>query len=770
MPLFRTPEGTVVDIDDSKVNAAISQGFEPVTAHEHVAEANAKALHPTSGGVLGTANAALTGALSGLTLGGSDVALRSFMTKDQADRMANDRADHPIASTAGTVAGAILPSIATGGAAAPEEGALLGTELAAVTPAARAVSLGAKARAALETAGTGSLAAHIGGGAVEGAAFGAGQGVSELALSNDPLTAEHVASVLSSNVLLGGVTGGVAGAGTKLVERGLQIAGDKLAAVRSTRTAVDGLPADLQGLDEAGLKDALAKAKTDHAADIAAERKSLEELRVNQRAELANQVKDLHEELATERPIFQALSEDGELTAKLKGIEGVPDARVQLAKSFDRLRSALDSPLSVQRDPFPLIRPLEQRQAALEALQQKLPEMHAALAGDARAAMLEHVDGALAETKQQIAAIRNLREAPLASGRLTALEAGPSARMQAIDAARDALKNAPELGMVGKGASSAAFGGVTALAHMIPGVGLAAPFMGKAAANAVEKLFQRGAGALATATEQASSAAGKFLGAAKALGPYAAPTATAVMSAVRFGPSGSTDATEPATADLGTLFRHRTSELYAQTMRQPDGTTVMRPEARKELAAKLDPIRHVNPILADKLEDIQARKATYLASIAPKRAEAPAMQIGPDEWKPPDMEIRRWARAIRAVEVPTSVEERLARGVITPEEAQAYRAVYPERFAALQREIFEAAPQLDKTLPMAKKVALSVFTGIPVTPAMQPNVLAVLQATFEVEPGSEGGTQAPRPEANFGAFGSLKDIDKPTPAQKHEGA
>ncbi len=234
---------------------------------------------------------------------------------------------------------------------------------------------------------------------------------------------------------------------------------------------------------------------------------------------------------------------------------------------------------------------------------------------------------------------------------------------------------------------------------------------------------------------------------------------------MRFGASKS----QPA-EDLGPLFQQRTSELYQQTMRAPDGTTVMRPEARAAMAAKLDPIRQVNPILADKIETVQARKVAYLASVAPQKPEAPALQIGPDTWRPSDMEIRAWARVVRALEDPKSVEQRLARGIVTPEEAQAYRAVYPERFAALQREIFAAAPTLDKTLPMPKKVALSIFTGIPVAPAMQPNVLAVLQATFDVEPGSAGGTQAPRPQPNFGAMGSLRDTDKPTPAQARDGA
>jgi hypothetical protein len=752
MPVMRTPTGETVNIDDANVDAAVSQGFRPVSVAEQVATAADQAQHPDSG-VLGTVNAALTSGLATATGGASDVALRALLNKEQTQRLIDDRARHPIASIAGGIAGGAL-GIAAG-----------------VGPASWAQGAGAATAEALgEGAGfLGQLAARTAGGIVEGAGFGAQNAVSELALSNDPLTAEHVASALSSNVLFGGAVGGVAGAGSKLFERGLQIAGDKLAAASAARETMTSLPEDLRGLDDAGLKAARVEASAAHDADIAAEKQSLEQLRVNQRAELANQVKDLHENLATERPIFQALSSGGELEPALKGIDGVSDARVQLAKSYERLRSALDSPISVQRDPFPLIRPLEQRQAALEALQEKLPEMHAALAGDARASVLEHVDAALDETKQQVAAIRSIsgrEQLPLSSGRLTMLEAGPSARMQAIDAARDALKTGGELGMIDKAASGAAFAGGTALAHMIPGVGLAAPFVGKAAANAVETLFKRGASTIGAVEGKAAAAAGRFLGAARSLEPYVAPTATKVLSTVRFGPSSKE---QPADDDLAALHRARTGELYQQTMQLPDGTTAMRPEARKAMAAKLDPIRQVNPPLADKIETFQARKVAYLAQVAPKLPDLPALQIGPDTSRAPDMKIREWGRAVRAAEDPESVEERLARGVCTPEEAQAYRACHPERFAALQKEIFQRTPLLEKTLPMQKKVALSIFTGIPVTPAMQPNVLSVLQATFDVEPGSEGGTQAPRPQAAFGKFGSLKDVDKPTPAQARAG-
>jgi hypothetical protein len=170
-------------------------------------------------------------------------------------------------------------------------------------------------------------------------------------------------------------------------------------------------------------------------------------------------------------------------------------------------------------------------------------------------------------------------------------------------------------------------------------------------------------------------------------------------------------------------------------------------------------------VLADKLETLAVRKAEYIATTMPRRPDVGGLQIGPDNWKPSELEMRSWARTIRAVEDPDSVEARLAEGIITPEESAAYRAVYPERFALMQQAIFQAAPTLSKTLPMSKKLALSIFTGVPVTPTMQPNVFAVLQSTFTNEQGTDGGAHAPRPQPSFGAFGSTPTTDK-TAAEK----
>jgi hypothetical protein len=66
---------------------------------------------------------------------------------------------------------------------------------------------------------------------------------------------------------------------------------------------------------------------------------------------------------------------------------------------------------------------------------------------------------------------------------------------------------------------------------------------------------------------------------------------------------------------------------------------------------------------------------------------------------------------------------------------------------------------LQKTLPYQKRLALSIFSGVPVDPSMSPRVLSVLQEAYAAE---EKPTM-PEPK-----FGSVKVHDE-TPAQERQG-
>jgi len=752
-----SPEGKTTDVPADQAQSYIDDQHFTVQTTGGRAQSNVDTTVAEHSSKLKAAGYAFARGVSG---GASDLLLNADQKIDAQD----EEQLHGGTSLLGNVAGALV----TGGLGAGSLG-----EHAAEMFSTR----GALAAAAGDVGALGKTV----GGVVEGSIYGAGQGLSEAALSDDPLTAENIMGHVGSNALLGGGLGG----GLSLLSHGvgsvLERAGGAMREAGAAKGALASVPEDLAKLDETALKAEAKTAAAAHELDKVAEVNSLESLRGNQRAELANQILDSHEELRTAK-IYQAvndeftkLAETGE-SAGVEKIEGISLAKRQLADSNAALSRLTKHETTFARDPSKALQALEDRQSALETMQEKMPQLRSALADNPAGVGLEHVDAALAQTKSQIDALKALdsKANPVTSTRLQIMKAGPSARMEQIEAAQKALADGKDLGIVGKGVKSIASSTASGLAHLlpIPGSSFAAHWMGEKAGAAVEWMGRKLSGAATKTADATAGHVSSFLDvAAKAprtlKGPAVA-TATKTLSTTRFGAEQAVKSD-----DLKALFKARSSELKQQTMYapQPDGTNavVMRPEARAAMAQTFDGLRAAHPVLADKLETIAARRVAVQSKALPRKPDAPpGPQVGPDKWSPSDLEIRRWARVVRATEDPASVEERLAHGIVTPEEANAYREVYPERFAALQQTIFNALPTLSKTLPMRKKVALSIFTGIPITPAMRPEIVKTLQATFAVEPGSAGGTQAPKPQPSFGKFGSMKDQDKPTPNQERQ--
>ena len=246
---------------------------------------------------------------------------------------------------------------------------------------------------------------------------------------------------------------------------------------------------------------------------------------------------------------------------------------------------------------------------------------------------------------------------------------------------------------------------------------------------------------------------------AKRVAPRIAPVlASKVLAAASFGPGKRGDKPRK------TLMDHfdRVSEELAQLVAPTPAGPKVRPGTRQAIAAALAPVALNAPITADRLQTHAVRRLEFLASKAPKYT-----QIGMTRIPPSEMAVRAFARYLAAADDPSAIEERLADGTITPEDAEVMRALYPARVAETTRRIMERLGELRGTLPYQRRLALSIYTGAPVDAAMDPRVFAQLQATYAAEPNTEGGTTAPTPQP---AFGSVKKPD-PTPAQSRaEGA
>ncbi len=722
-------------IDESQVPEALSQGFHVEGADEHAGRISHDFKEDVYGGAAGKTVAGLAGAARGLTLGASDVLGNALGGRDL---LSNLQEANPTISTVGNVVGSIAPAVLTGGASLVEQGVATGAKVVAK----RSIS---------------SAVAH---GAAEGAIQGAGQGVSELALSDDPLTMERAVSVLSSNALLGGVIGGAVGGLGRAAEKGLTSVNGAIDEHLATAAARDAVPEDLAAMDARGLR--------------AAKDTELESLKATRATDTQQLVEDLgvHREAGLGERTWRAT--EGAETGELREIGAMSK------KADDRIRNILNNPKAVVENPRPVLSALTQQEHAMESLLEAAPKVKAEVASSNIGKSLEEVAGpnarlaALDKVPAALERNRTLQE------QLKAIISEPkSARLDAIAAAGDALSNAPPQGMVEKAGRGALFGAAVGAVGSIPILGQipgAAHLLGAKLADSIgNKVFGRlGAGASEVA-KRTSAAVGKFLDVAPKIGApiaRAAPVlATRVLSQVRYAPPKQ-DRSEPEAApghpQLAEAYRARASEIRSQVAHDPQtGQLAMRPEARAAIAVRLRPIAAAAPKIADQLETNAVRRLEFLASKLPIRPDLPIPPGGKDIWQPSSLAMRTFARFAAAVEDPGAVEERLAHGTVTPEDAEAYQTVYPERFAHMQQTIIERLPELRSTLPYKRRLALSIFTGAPVDPAMTPAILNVLQQSFENDNTAAANESPPgmsAPKA-MPQFGSVK-AEPPTPSQE----
>lgn len=418
---------------------------------------------------------------------------------------------------------------------------------------------------------------------------------------------------------------------------------------------------------------------------------------------------------------------------------------IESDRMLDRL---LRNPKRLAERPSAALGALQQQEHALERLQALEPELRARIAADptaggTRLAALDTVEPAL---------VRN-RELQTRMAELTADPASP--RLDAIRGARDNLTS-PKVGLGEQLTRGAVFTGVTAAAAPL---GIAAPIIGSVAAKTVGRMvFGRLGRASAEAAERTGKAIDALLATGRKVAPAAVPLATKTLRRMAM----SHDAEKPHS--LHDLYKARSAEVLSQVERGLDGKLAMRQESRRAVADRLSGVAAVSPKLADKVETHAALRATYLAEKLPKPPELPGMQIGPNRWRPTDRQMRTWARVADVVDNPGAFEERLAAGMILPAEADAYRTIYPERFAEFRQKVVDRLPELQRTLPWQRRLALTIFTGVPVDPSLTPGVLRVMQGIYTEEPGTESGTEAPKAQPQFGSISR----EQPTPAQSRQ--
>lgn len=777
--LYDRSTGSIVTVSDEQLPGAIAAGLKPLDAQQAIEHETT--LAPDTS-LSAKANALLGEGLNTASFGGSDFLIRQLGTEGERKYHEKVRRDNPGSTLIGGAAGAILDPFSAGKAAAGIGERVAGRLLGEGGGAARQI-----ARSGIAS-GT------------EGVLSGAGSALSQVSLSDKPVDLERIASTFSSNMMFGGGIGGAAGSLGKAADIGLRKAKTRLDLIRDGMTASGDVAEDLVGKSKPQLDD-LYKAEQTRLADGQTVRKASvvddattyrQQVResnpflVVEGSELANSTKQIEKalkrpETLAERPqlLAGALEEQG--TALKKAIASREKTALRLDELNRKIAKDVTSQIAnmapdaagVQLTGDAMRRyghftdtRVSRKIKSLDVSRDDAARFVDALNnGEVRTSEQRALDGldGLLESNEALRA--KIREVSQPADRLT------SDRLSQIGKARESVEaaaNRPR-SWVEDIAQSSIFGHV---AGALSGVPVLGPLVGaKLARGATDLVFGRLGNATAEAAGRASKAIDAFLSVAPKVAKPVPVLASKVLARVRYAEQTDEDRNDTAgapsarSADLPTLFKKRSAEIRSQTEYGPDGKAVMRPEARQRLAARLAPFAAHDPLTADKLETIAARRLEFLANKLPRRPSIGGIPMGPDKWQPSDLEMRAFARYAAAVEDPSGIVERLASGQVNPEDSEVIRAVYPEIFAEVQARIIEKLPTLTRSLPYSRRISLSIFSGVPVDPAMRPQIRDVLQGQFEEEPGTEGGTQAPKAAPQFGSVSK----PNPTPSQERAG-
>lgn len=234
----RNKAGVVGHVPVEKYLEAVrSNEYTPLTTEELEASRQKKRDEAEYGGVAGKATAAVTSALSGVTVGGTDVAIGDYAPDPVREYVRGARRTNPLTSAAANVAGTVGALVAARGKGGAKPTGALGRFMSN-TPA----GLTARGGAAIEqyvarglasppgaTAGAARRVAQymlpkVAAGAAEGAVMGVGQGYGEDSLDNIDASTDRLVAHGARGAIFGGAataalsgTVGLAGAAVRRV-------------------------------------------------------------------------------------------------------------------------------------------------------------------------------------------------------------------------------------------------------------------------------------------------------------------------------------------------------------------------------------------------------------------------------------------------------------------------------------------------------------------------------------------------------------------------
>ncbi len=198
---------------------------------------------------------------------------------------------------------------------------------------------------------------------------------------------------------------------------------------------------------------------------------------------------------------------------------------------------------------------------------------------------------------------------------------------------------------------------------------------------------------------------------------------------------GGSARTREDTKPLAQRYRDATAKLDAM---ENQGS----PVAERALAATQDLAQHA-PNVSQSFALAMSRAAAFLSSKRPQPL-SPADPFSAREPSILDSDKLAFIRSWDAATNPMGVLDRFERGIVTPEDTEALKAVAPKVYADLQTKVMnEIATRraAGKPMPFKQRMSLGLLFDTPTDPSLEPATYKALQANVFTPP-----ADAPKPK------------------------
>ncbi|HEU5276830.1 MAG TPA: hypothetical protein VFU97_24450 [Xanthobacteraceae bacterium] len=180
----------------------------------------------------------------------------------------------------------------------------------------------------------------------------------------------------------------------------------------------------------------------------------------------------------------------------------------------------------------------------------------------------------------------------------------------------------------------------------------------------------------------------------------------------------------------------QTTEQLARASQSPEATqgavqAMIGPEMAREA-----------PNVSSTLTQRNYQALQFLQAKAPQTFGGSAVAPQARKPKPPDSEVSKYARYVRAVQDPRTIVTAIGKGTPSIEQGEVLRSLAPKLHQELTTKIVMHVGKLaseGKTLPYAKRIRLSAITGVPLDRTMDPAMIGQLQSLHQQMRKSGGG-------------------------------